>query len=705
MPSPAPPISLSARLDEAAPPIRSVAPIRIGLTVLGITMAGLVTSLALAGVWAAVALAVEIWNWFSTAPYVRRSAITPRRRANFVASYAALNIWWLVLAVLLCTAGSVEGRVSGGVLLVALASVGVLLFHNVPVVFLWAGAAPTGLALLLFALEREIAWSQLLPVGLALATGLIFNFGRALESPSVQTSQRLVNDALRKYETLADNISDIIGHSDMAGRYEYVSPGCQRVLGYTPDELLAISRQNLLHPDSFVLAGAALQRLLADPQGQQVVEVQLRHKDGHWLWVQSVARLVCEDGVPVGVIDVTRDITQRMEADAELRLARTEAEAANLAKAEFLANVSHEIRTPMNGVLGALHILGREHISPEGRELMQQANDCGRTLTQLLNDILDFSRIQTGTLELAPEPGRVGEALDSAMVVLADQARAKGLELRAEIEGGDLWIVADPDRLRQAVFNLLANAVKFTPAGHVTARLRARAGDAGGCHVRLEVEDTGIGMSADAQAHLFERFRQAESDNTRRFGGAGLGLAIVQALARMMGGDVGFTSVAGEGSTFWMEFTAPLIEAVESETLSSPLLSGVHILLVEDNLTNRIMARTILTDLGASVDEAEDGLEALLAASNGAHDLILMDVQMPNMDGVEATRAIRALPSSVSRVPIIALTANVLAEQRALYLAAGMNSVVAKPISVGTLVSAIIKALSQAEPVEDAAVV
>lgn len=705
MSSNAPSVTLSSRLDEAALPIRGVAPIRIGLTFLGITLAALVSSPTLTMVWALVALSVEAWIWLSTGPYVRAVTITPRRRANFVASYAALNLWWLVLALLLCTAGSVEGRVSGGVLLVALSSVAVLLFYNVPVVFLWAGAAPTGLALLLFALEREISWGQLLPVSIALATGLIFNFGRALDTPSVQKSQRQVNDALRKYEILADNISDIIGRSDMAGQYQYVSPGCQRVLGYTPDEMMGITRQSLLHPDSLPLAGAALARLMADPLGQEVLEVRLRHKDGHWLWAQSIARLVYEDGVPVGVIDVTRDITQRMEAEAELREARVEGEAANLAKAEFLANVSHEIRTPMNGVLGALHILGREQISPEGRELMQQANDCGRTLTQLLNDILDFSRIQTGRLDLAPEPVRVGEALDSAMAMLADHARAKGLSLTADIEGGDLWIVADPDRLRQTVFNLLANAVKFTAAGHVAARLRAKADDAGGCHVRLEVEDTGIGMSTDVQAHLFERFRQAQSDNTRRFGGTGLGLAIVQALARMMGGDVGFTSAAGEGSTFWMEFAAPLIEAVEAETLSSPLLSGVHILLVEDNLTNRIMARTILTDLGASVDEAEDGLEALLAASHGAHDLILMDVQMPNMDGVEATRAIRALPSSVAKVPIIALTANVLAEQRAQYMAAGINSVVAKPISVATLVSAIIKALSQQDAAEEVAVV
>ncbi len=385
-----------------------------------------------------------------------------------------------------------------------------------------------------------------------------------------------------------------------------------------------------------------------------------------------------------------------MAAEAALVEAKAEAEAANRAKAEFLANVSHEIRTPMNGVLGALHLMDREPISPEGRELIRQANDCGRMLSQLLNDVLDFSKIDAGQLELAPEPMRVGEALEAVRTLLAGQARAKGVELRCEIVGDDLWIEADPVRVRQAMFNLVGNAVKFTSRGQVVARLAVTAGGEGRRHVALEVEDTGIGMSPEAQAHLFERFRQAEGNTARRFGGTGLGLSITQALARMMGGDITFSSVEGQGSTFRMAFDAPAAAAVILEPVEEGLLEGVNILLVEDNPTNRLVARTMLTRLGARVEEAEDGLAGVEAARRGGHDLILMDVQMPHMDGVEATRAIRGLADAVAFVPIIGLTANVMVHQRAEYLAAGMNGVVAKPISPAALVAEIARVIAAA---------
>jgi CheY-like chemotaxis protein/two-component sensor histidine kinase len=325
---------------------------------------------------------------------------------------------------------------------------------------------------------------------------------------------------------------------------------------------------------------------------------------------------------------------------------------------------------------------------------MRHADDSGRMLSQLLNDVLDFSKIEAGQLDLSPEPMNVGEALDGVIALLAPQARAKAIDLRREIVGGDLWIEADPVRVRQAIFNLVGNAVKFTTAGHVTVRLQVAAAGHGRRYVKLEVEDTGIGMNAEAQRHLFERFRQAEGDTVRRFGGTGLGLSISQALVQMMGGEITFSSVEGRGSVFRMVFDAPAAEAERAPAAEEGLLEGVNILLVEDNPTNRLMARTMLLRLGANVEEAENGQLGLEAARRGAHDLILMDVQMPLMDGVEATRAIRALDNAMAQVPIIGLTANVMVHQRADYLAAGMNGVVAKPISPAALMAEIARVMA-----------
>jgi CheY-like chemotaxis protein len=247
------------------------------------------------------------------------------------------------------------------------------------------------------------------------------------------------------------------------------------------------------------------------------------------------------------------------------------------------------------------------------------------------------------------------------------------------------------------MFNLVGNAVKFTERGHVVVRLTVAPGEAGHRGLRFEVEDTGIGMTTEAQLHLFERFRQAEGDTARRFGGTGLGLAITRVLARMMGGEIGCASVEGQGSTFWMTFDAPAARPVAAVAVEAGLLEGVSILLVEDNPTNRLVARTMLTRLGASVEEAEDGLAGLQAARLGAHDLILMDVQMPRMDGVEATRAIRGLAGPVSQVPIIGLTANVMVHQKAEYRAAGMDGVVAKPISPAALLAEIARVVGAAD--------
>jgi PAS domain S-box-containing protein len=663
--------------------------IKMALALAGGAMGLLILPWTTCAAWVAGEFLLEAWGWLATRSQFR--GVTPSRwgQVNFAVHYLAVNLWWLMLGLLFWRTGTLEGQATGAVVFLAIAAVLVMLFHTAPAVFVIAGAAPAVGAMTVIAAVDGHDWSQLAPIWLGLALSLVFSLGRALETPSAQESQRRLNDSLNRYQVLAENVTDIIARTDLDGLHQYVSPASLAVLGFTPEELVGRRRRDMLHPEDRQVVADGFERMLAEPGRAEVFTVRVRHKDGRWVWLHTSARVVREDGVPVGVIDVSRDVTERVAADAALREAKLEAESANRAKAEFLANVSHEIRTPMNGVLGALHLLEREPISPEGRELMRQASDCGRMLSQLLNDVLDFSKIDAGQLDLAPEPMHVGEALQAVTAMLGGQARAKGLELRCEIAGDDLWIEADPVRVQQAMFNLMGNAVKFTAHGHVSARVTVASSDDGRRRIRLEVEDTGIGMAPADQQHLFERFRQAESDTARRFGGTGLGLSITQALARMMGGEIGFASTQGQGSTFWLDFTAPAAGPVTVQAVEEGLFDGVNILLVEDNPTNRLVARTMLTRLGASVDEAEDGLIGLEAARRGAYDLILMDVQMPHMDGVEATRAIRGLKGAAAEVPIIGLTANVMVHQRAEYFAAGMNGVIAKPISPTALLTEI----------------
>ncbi len=603
-----------------------------------------------------------------------------------------------MLGMLFWAAGTAIARATGAILILALASVFVMLFYTAPVIFLLIGSTPAIAALTILGMSDGRTWRELLPIWFVLGMSTLFSLARALEMPSAQINQRRLDDNRHKFEILAENVHDVICRTDLKGVREYISPSCFAMLGYQPEELIGASRWDNHHPDNDTVGiVAAFNRMMADPSRSETMTVRVRHKDGHWLWLQSKAKLVCADGVPVGVIDVSRDVTEQVAIDLALREAKAEAEAANRVKAEFLPNVSHEIRTPMNGILGALRLLDTEAISPEGRELMRQAEECGLMLSQLLNDVLDFSKIEAGQLDLAPEAMDVGEALEGVCLLLRGQALAKGIDLRREIKGADLWIEADSVRVRQSMFNLIGNAVKFTASGHVIARLSVEPLPAGRRRTTLEIEDTGIGMSPEALAHLFERFRQADGDTARRFGGAGLGLSITQALAELMVGSIGVVSVEGQGSTFRMTFDAPSARPVLVAAVEPGLLHGVRVLLVEDNATNRLVARTMLGRLGAVVDEAEDGIAGLAAARKGPYDLILMDVQMPRMDGVDCARAIRELGGPAGRTPILALTANVMVHQTAAYMAAGMNGVVGKPIMPADLIQAISRVIGEGQ--------
>jgi signal transduction histidine kinase len=380
------------------------------------------------------------------------------------------------------------------------------------------------------------------------------------------------------------------------------------------------------------------------------------------------------------------------ETGAALEQARAAAEAANEAKSVFIATMSHEIRTPLNGVLGMAQAMARDPLPAPQRERLDVIRQGGEILLALLNDILDMARIETGRLELEDAVVDVADLARSAQAAFAPQAADKGVELHLEIateaEGG--WR-GDPIRVRQILFNLVSNAVKFTARGSVTVRLTCGLGG-----LVAEVADTGPGIPPERLASLFDRFVQVDASTTRRFGGSGLGLAICRELAELMGGRIAVESAPGEGSTFTLTLpleraTAPAAAAPgPADDCSSARADALRVLAAEDNPMNQLVLKTLLEQVGVQVTFAGDGVQAVDAWAGGAWDLILMDVQMPVMDGPTAARAIREAERAQGRgrIPIIALTANAMAHQHAEYLAAGMDQVVAKPLQFVELMTA-----------------
>jgi signal transduction histidine kinase/ActR/RegA family two-component response regulator len=366
---------------------------------------------------------------------------------------------------------------------------------------------------------------------------------------------------------------------------------------------------------------------------------------------------------------------------AVARAARARAQAASQAKSEFLATMSHEIRTPLNSILGFADLLGAtEPLTPEGRRKVDLIAGAGDSLVTLVDDILDFSRLEAGRLQLNLAPVSPAALLRQAAGIIALEAAAKGLSLVVEIEADETAFHAlDESRLRQVLLNLLNNAVKFTPAGGVVARLTAS-------HeaLRFEIVDTGIGVAPDQLPRLFQRFYQADGSIRRTFGGAGLGLAISEALVDLMGGHIGVDSVVGRGSTFWVTLPAAPVEIAASHGENTPV-AAARILLVDDHPMNRELGAAMLVLAGCHVELAEDGDEAVRIAAERDFDVILMDIHMPRMDGVAAAEAIRALAGPRGAVPIIALTADVMPQQVERCRRAGMVDHIAKPIDRDTL--------------------
>ncbi|MCJ2084803.1 PAS domain S-box protein [Methylobacterium sp. E-005] len=512
------------------------------------------------------------------------------------------------------------------------------------------------------------------------------------------TARRAADEALRaseaRYRLLSEAASDMVTHMDLSGRRLYVSPASRELLGYEPRELLGTSPQQAIHPEDAASLNALLAEMSAGQREQAVHVNRLRHRDGRWVWVEaSLKRLQDDAGQITGFVASVRNIDARKADEVALLAAREGAERASAAKSEFLASMSHEIRTPLNGVIGYVDLLLDEPgIGGRVRQFGERIRSAGAALLTVVNDILDFSKIEAGEVEIAVRPFSPVTLIDNAVSIVRGLAEAKGLALDVDLDPAlPVWLAGDEDRLRQVLLNLLNNAIKFTTVGRVALRVTVGAGF-DPVRLSVTVADTGIGIPANKLDRLFQRFSQVDGSYRRGYGGTGLGLAISKSLIELMGGAIGVESDDGQGSTFWFEVSLHRAQSprpMVAEAGANPVRQGRRLLLAEDVPLNQDLVRALLEAAGHTVDVVADGAEAVRAVRAERYDLVLMDVQMPVMDGMSATRRIRGLDNSASALPIIALTANVLPQQVAEFRDAGMTDHVGKPFRRDELLAVI----------------
>lgn len=552
---------------------------------------------------------------------------------------------------------------------------------------------------------------------------------RELESEhrTVLIQKQQLEESEKRFELAVEGAEEGIWDMDLVRGQMYHSPRMRKMLGYDEHEL-PTSREAweaIMHPDDQASIWLRVQRHLDGLDDEYEFTMRLRHHDGSWHWILSRGRASRDEtGRPIRFTGTHIDVTERMQAEAELTrhrdhleelveertaalsIAKEAAESANRAKSTLLANMSHELRTPMNAIMGMTDLALRRATDTRQIEQLNKVATASQHLLGVINDILDISRIEADRLTIERIDFQLGTVLENMRNLLSPLINEKGLLLNIDVEDALAMstLRGDPLRLGQVLVNLAGNAAKFTNDGFIDVNVRIAEESQNDLLLRIDILDSGIGISSEDQKRLFTAFEQADGSMTRKYGGSGLGLAICKRLVELMGGSIGVESQPGVGSTFW--FTARFEKTTEqpgsntetqAPSAEAQLLakfSGTRVLLVEDEPVNQEVSTGLLEEVGLRVDLASDGQEAVDMAAKNDYAVILMDMQMPRMNGIEATRAIRATPGR-EHTPILAMTANAFEEDRLLCLKAGMNDHIGKPVSPDHLFETLLKWLGR----------